>query len=589
MAYSKLLVWIFFVLLVFIATPRTLALSVIEDFWLEMDDGVKLDLTRITPAEEAPQGGFPAIVFVHGLRGSKENMMRNARTYTDSGFVTVTYSVRGQGDSEGLSTLFSYREQEDLEFIIDWLGDNPVVDNTAIGVSGASQGGFHSWFAAVKSMNVRAVAPENSCPEREDAGLRYECYSTALTVALESDNALRVDTLFYPLKRLLLADDYDSVRAIIARGRSFDSTAVAASSATYLMMGAWHDHVFWHNRMPGAFSVAPQPSYMYLGVGGHSSGHSLTEALYREDLRYRFFAENLKGEDHDLYTVGPVVDALGPDWVHFEIDKWPPSTQEFLTYYLLTDSTLSLQSPGPSDSSWRIDHTLIDPSYTWTDAVVDKFSHATNAFHVDRRSWTSEPLSETLRIVGIPTAQVYAKGPTPRFQINLQLYAESPEGFPTYLSQISLGQRDNPDSSVWHMMKGEFVIVGWEIPPGYRLRVDWASINKTLEDTTLWTVPYWDADGTLTLGLDAQHPASIRIPVLGRTTIKGDTNGNSAVDILDAVVAVHMILDLGEYTADQHGRADCNGTAGICDGDGVVNIFDVVKIINLILGLDACP
>ena len=115
MAYSKCLVWIFFVLLISTVASHTLAQPSIEDFWLEMDDGVKLDLTRITPAEEPPQGGFPAIVFVHGLRGSKENMMRNARTYADSGFVAVTYSVRGQGDSEGLSTIFSYREQQDLE------------------------------------------------------------------------------------------------------------------------------------------------------------------------------------------------------------------------------------------------------------------------------------------------------------------------------------------------------------------------------------------------------------------------------------------------------------------------------------------
>lgn len=77
-----------------------------------------------------------------------------------------------------------------------------------------------------------------------------------------------------------------------------------------------------------------------------------------------------------------------------------------------------------------------------------------------------------------------------------------------------MGQRENSDSTHWHNIQGEFVITGWEIPPNYRLRVDWTSINQTLDDNNLWTVPYWDADGTLTLGLDAQHPTSMRLPIL---------------------------------------------------------------------------
>ena len=42
-----------------------------QDFWLEMDDGVKLDVTYFIPAGMVPVGGFPCIVFVHGLGGSK--------------------------------------------------------------------------------------------------------------------------------------------------------------------------------------------------------------------------------------------------------------------------------------------------------------------------------------------------------------------------------------------------------------------------------------------------------------------------------------------------------------------------------------
>lgn len=98
----------------------------------------------------------------------------------------------------------------------------------------------------------------------------------------------------------------------------------------------------------------------------------------------------------------------------------------------------------------------------------------------------------------------------------MRTHTESPEGEPTYLSQISLGQRQNPDSTVWHTLEGEFVITGWEIPPGHRLRVDWTSINETFPNNNLWSIPYWNSDGRLTLGLDSQHPAYIQIPILSQ-------------------------------------------------------------------------
>jgi len=503
------LIFIFFVFL-----PHLLAQPQRQDFWLEMDDGVKLDVTRFTLAGSMPVGGFPAVVFVHGLGGSKSSMINKAASYAGDGYVTVTYSVRGQGKSEGLTTVFSYREQADLDSIINWLAAYVVVNDTLIGISGGSQGGYHSWLAAVRGMNVRAVAPENSTPNREDAAARYGCYSKAITAELEYRQGVRIDTVEFPLKRWLLSDNYDSVRAIIARGRHFDADDVAASTAHYLMMGAYHDHVFPHNRVTDAFVAAPKSSTMYLGVIGHSSGNSRTEAEFREDLLRRFLGETLKGEDSGLASIGPVVTALGPDWNHCEFDAWPPESQENLTYYLHADGTLSSTVPGQTDSSWHMQHRLQESAYTWTEAVNEGFRNANNRFLRNRFSWVSAPLSDTLRVLGIPTAHVNARGTAARFQINLQLYAQSPQGQPTYLTQISLGKRANPNPDQWHELSGEFTIVGWEIPPDYRLRIDWVSINETLEHENLWTIPYWDANGTLTLGLDGQNPTVITIPVL---------------------------------------------------------------------------
>ena len=71
--------------------------------------------------------------------------------------------------------------------------------------------------------------------------------------------------------------------------------------------------------------------------------------------------------------------------------------------------------------------------------------------------------------------------------------------------------------------------------------------------------------------------------------IKGDPNCDNTVDILDALMAINLILDIIIPSPEQSWAADCNGPQGNCDGDGSVDVLDVLKIVNVILGLDECP
>ena len=66
------------------------------------------------------------------------------------------------------------------------------------------------------------------------------------------------------------------------------------------------------------------------------------------------------------------------------------------------------------------------------------------------------------------------------------------------------------------------------------------------------------------------------------TGTKGDVNEDGMINVL-------YILDLVELTEPRDiWAADCNGPYFHCDGDGVVNVQDVMKIVNLILQTDQC-
>ena len=63
--------------------------------------------------------------------------------------------------------------------------------------------------------------------------------------------------------------------------------------------------------------------------------------------------------------------------------------------------------------------------------------------------------------------------------------------------------------------------------------------------------------------------------------LHGDPNGDGAVNVLDMLAIANHILGLVPFNEGQMGLADCNG-------DGNINVLDMVGIANVILGLGEC-
>jgi hypothetical protein len=59
--------------------------------------------------------------------------------------------------------------------------------------------------------------------------------------------------------------------------------------------------------------------------------------------------------------------------------------------------------------------------------------------------------------------------------------------------------------------------------------------------------------------------------------LPGDCNGDGEVNILDVVTLASVILGNSEFTPSQTAAADM-------DGNGLLNILDIIAIVNMILG-----
>jgi len=100
-------------------------------------DGYKLAGNLFKPVSQPKQFAF---LFIQGWTGHQNT--EAAQTLTKLGFTTMTYDMRGNGDSEGDITKFSRADFiKDATVAYDYLGSQ-IGKDTLIGVVGSSFGGY---------------------------------------------------------------------------------------------------------------------------------------------------------------------------------------------------------------------------------------------------------------------------------------------------------------------------------------------------------------------------------------------------------------------------------------------------------------
>ena len=111
------------------------------DHRLPMGDGVSLAATLYRPDGAPPQGGWPAVLALHGLGQDRNVMNAVAEAHlAPHGYVVLTVDARGHGASGGQSSLVGPREVADYAAALQWLRLQPGVADARVGALGFSTG-----------------------------------------------------------------------------------------------------------------------------------------------------------------------------------------------------------------------------------------------------------------------------------------------------------------------------------------------------------------------------------------------------------------------------------------------------------------
>lgn len=127
-------------------------------------DGNKINAQLTVPKGDEPEGGFPAIIFIHGyIPPALYQTFSNYSAYVDylaaNGFVVFKIDLRGHGDSEGEPSGAYYSEDYvvDARNAIAALEESGIVNPRRIGLWGHSMAGNVVMRTVASKQDIPAV------------------------------------------------------------------------------------------------------------------------------------------------------------------------------------------------------------------------------------------------------------------------------------------------------------------------------------------------------------------------------------------------------------------------------------------------
>src|SRR3954454_10491362 len=122
--------------------------------------GLKLSGNVRVPEGLEPGEKRGALLVLHGFGSNKDssNVMAPSKVLTELGYVTLRFSMRGCGDSEGeRGRVICLEQVEDTRNALTFLAQHPAVDPHRIAVAGSSFGGAVAVYAGGVDTRVAAV------------------------------------------------------------------------------------------------------------------------------------------------------------------------------------------------------------------------------------------------------------------------------------------------------------------------------------------------------------------------------------------------------------------------------------------------
>lgn len=464
--------------------------------FVPMADGALIDMTvRLPVGSVPPRAGWPAVIAVHGqgLDKNDPGVLTIVEAFAMDRFVTLAYSVRGQGastvglaGSQATNGDFS-AELGDLAQLKVWLLANHTVDAANIGITGISQGGLHAWSAAIDEMGFTVAAPMSFSHRNFTRGWvsngsisqRVSSLATAAAFLPGYDSA--------GLLAQILIDQSDDVSGVSIPVLTTDAYLDTRGQAGF----ALDDYL----------NLVSAPDRMvYVGTGVHDTPG--TDFVYIFDLVFRWLKYHLRGDDNGMDTEPAIHAALlletsdVPE--HITADTFPPAQQTNHTFYLQEGGVLWETAPvasQPSDTltNQTIGFPAIEDAFALSPVIDDLLA----VLPQDTVLYKTPEFGNDVVIFGFPHVTLYVDGTASRYQINVHLTDENPATGDSLLLSYGTFLVDKALNPAGATLDFDLSMTGRRVSAGHELalritNVDIQETDPLLPYTEIRYIPYFE-------------------------------------------------------------------------------------------------
>jgi len=470
-----------------------------QNFRIQLKDKIYLDCTSFTPQAEKPNGGFPCIVYCHGFGKSKEDNLSNAIIFAKSGFITYTYSMRGQGASQGESNFISRIEADDLKQVINFIKKNELIDRNKIAIVGSSQGGIIPLMALCGGLYVQCIIADLISPDFASNWIDNGCVKMSLLWALSySDNIVKYNSDVKNFRRWILSkrrDKWDSLEYHLPRDRDF-SDLLRKNSVPVYISNSFQDKFFSSNCIIENLYNFPSGSKFYFGaIEGHGTLTTDDEIKYHDKSMNEWIDYRLnktEPEEKNPCVVGfskfPVIN---DSWTFERIYSKPTvfeNPNRIKLYFHPSEKVTELPYNG-NITSFIFRNTIPDTTLTMLEAVNSEFNSESfnKKFKKNTITFDTEPLVWNYNALGIPKIHLIYKSDKKVCQFNFQIWDIHWDGTKKLVSSINYTDRSCSG-------KNEIEINGEAIAhiftAGCKIRIILTNLDTRENDGFLRTNPY---------------------------------------------------------------------------------------------------
>ncbi|MFE7170496.1 CocE/NonD family hydrolase [Streptomyces sp. NPDC057616] len=279
------------------------------------DGGTVLKANVVTPAGADATHRYPLLVLPTSWGFPQVEYLAQARKLADSGYVVVSYNVRGFWQSGGEIEVAGPPDTADASKVIDWALANTPADARHIGMAGVSYGAGISLIAAAHDKRVKAVASLSGWSDL--IGSIYSGRTQHVQAAGLLDGASVVTGRQDPEVRQIFDDFYASN---LTREQDIINWGKKRSAATYvdqlnkngaavMLANAWGDSVFPPNTYTDFYEKLTGPKRLEFRPGDHATAElpglfGLPNDVWSDTERW--FDHYLKGAANGIDTEQPV-------------------------------------------------------------------------------------------------------------------------------------------------------------------------------------------------------------------------------------------------------------------------------------------